>query len=74
MLLVSIVSCFSNMWFLLCLEMPHAHWQSGCVSRNPAFWLLLLHIVFVVSGNPAFLLGEYPSFPKGGSIFVVPAF
>ena len=44
------------------------------MSGNPAFLLLLLHMVFVVSGNPAFSLGEWPSFPEVGSIFVVPAF
>ena len=70
-MLVSIVSCFSNMWFLLCLEIQHAHWLNGCVSGNPAFWLLLLHVVFVVSGNPVFSLGECLSSPEGGSIFVV---
>ena len=32
------------------------------------------HVVFVVSGNPAFSLGKQPSSPEGGSIFVVPAF
>ena len=53
-MLVSIVLRFGNKWFLLCLEMPHAHWLSSCVS-----------------GNPAFSLGGCPSFPEGGSIFVV---
>ena len=53
-MLVSIVLHFGNKWFLLCLEMPHAHWLSSCVS-----------------GNPAFSLGECPSFPEGGNIFVV---
>ena len=36
--------------------------------------ITLFHVVFVVSGNPAFSLDEFPSFPEGGSIFVVPAF
>ena len=35
---------------------------------------LLLHVVFIVSGNPEFLLGEQPSFEEDGSIFVVPVF
>ena len=39
---------------------------SFVVSGNPAFSLLLLHVVFS--------LGEQPSSPEGGSIFVVPAF
>ena len=30
-MLVSIVSCFGNTWFLLCLEIPDADWLSGCV-------------------------------------------
>ena len=45
-----------------------------CVSGNLAFLLLLLHVVFVISGNPTFSLDEHPSSPEGGSIFVVPAF
>ena len=73
-MLVSIVSCFGNTWFLLCLEILCPHWLSGWVSGNPALSLVLLHIVFVVSGNPVFSLGERNSFPEGGSIFVVPAF
>ena len=73
-MLVSIVSCFHNMWFLLCLEIMDAHWLSSCVSGNLTLSLFLLHVVFVVSGNPAFSLSEHPSFPEGGSIFVVPAF
>ena len=73
-MLLSIVSHFSNMWFLLCLEILHAHWLSSCVSRYHVFPLVLLHVVFVVSGNPAFSLGECPTFLEGGSIFVVPAF
>ena len=44
------------------------------MSGNPAFSLLLLHVVFVVSGNPVFSLGEWPSSPKGGNIFVVSVF
>ena len=28
-------------------------------------------MVFVVSGNPVFSMGEHPSSPEGGSIFVV---
>ena len=44
------------------------------MSGNPALSLVLLHVVFVVSENPAFSLGEHLSFPEGGSIFVVPAF
>ena len=54
-----------------------------CVSQKLAFWLLLLHVVFVVSRNPAFWLlllhvifvdhefslNECPSSPEGGSIF-----
>ena len=31
-------------------------------------------MVFAVSRNSAFPLGEWPSSPEGGSIFVVPAF
>ena len=73
-MLVSIVSCFGNMWFLFCLEILHAHWLSGCVSGNPTLSLVLLHVVFIMFGIPTFLLGEYPSFPEGDSIFVVPAF
>ena len=73
-MLVSAVSCFGNKWLLLCLEILCAHWLSSCVSRNPVFSLVLLHVVFVVSRNPAFSLGECPSFPEGGSIFIVPAF
>ena len=38
---------------------------------NPAPSLLLVHVVFVVSGNHVFSLGEQPSSPEGGSIFVV---
>ena len=60
-------------WFLLCLEILCAHWLSGCVTGNPALSLVLLHVVFIVSGNPAFSLGEHPSFPEGGSYIVVPA-
>ena len=30
-MLVSIVSHFSNMWFLLCLEILHSHWVSSLV-------------------------------------------
>ena len=44
------------------------------MSGNPELSLVLLHVVFVVSGNPAFSLGEHPSFPKDGTIFVVPTF
>ena len=51
--------CFCCMWYLL--------------SRNPVFWLLLLYVVFVMFGNHAFSLDEYPSSPAGGSFFVVPA-
>ena len=73
-MLVSTVSHFGNTWFLLCLEILHAHWLSSCLSGNPTFSLVLLHVVFVVSGNPVFSLDEHPSFPEGSSIFVVPAF
>ena len=73
-MLVSIVPCFSNTQFLLCLEILHAHWLSSCVSGNPALSLVLLHVVFEVSGNPAFSLGKHPSSPEGLSIFVVPTF
>ena len=38
-MLVSIVSRLGNKWFLLCLEMPYAHWLSSFVSRNLAFSL-----------------------------------
>ena len=44
---------------------------SFVVSGNSVLSLLLLHVVFVMTGNPAFSLGEWPSSPKGGSIFVV---
>ena len=86
-MLVSIVSHFSNMWFLLCLEIPHSHWLDGLllhkvaafssacssvVSRNPTLSLVLLHVIFIVSGNPAFSLGEQPGSPEGGSIFCYP--
>ena len=40
---------------------------------NPTLSLVLLHMVFVVSGNLEFSLGEWPSSPESGSIFVVPA-
>ena len=87
-MLVSIVSHFGNMWFLLCLEIPHCHWLTGLLlqkvaafssacsfvmSRNPALSLVLLHVV-LVSRNPTFSLGEQPSSPEGGSIFIIPAF
>ena len=72
-MLVSIVLCFNNTWFLLCLEIMHAHWLSNCASTNPALSLVLVHVVLVVSGNPALSVVEHPSFPKGG-IFIVPAF
>ena len=41
------------------------------MSGKPALSLVLLHVVFVVSGNPAFSLGEQSFSPKGGSIYVV---
>ena len=44
------------------------------MSGSLAFSLLLLYVVFVMSGNAAFSLDEHPSSPEGGSIFVVPAF
>ena len=34
---INIVSCFGYTWFLLCLEILHAHWLSSCMSENPAF-------------------------------------
>ena len=40
------------------------------VSRNLAFSLLLLHVVFVMFGNHAFSLEECPSSPAGGSILL----
>ena len=43
------------------------------MSGNPTLSLVMLHVVFVVSGNPAFSLGVQPSSPEGGSIFVVTA-
>ena len=41
------------------------------MTGNPAPSLLLLHVVFVVTGNHAFSLGEQLSSTEGGSIFVV---
>ena len=41
------------------------------MSGNPILSLFLLHVVFVVSGNPTFSLGEQPSSPEGGSMFVI---
>ena len=72
-MLVSIVSRFGNTWFLLCLEILCAHWLSCCVYGNPALSLVLLHMVFVVSGNPAFSLGEHNSFPEGVCVSGNPA-
>ena len=63
------------------MEILHSHWLSSLLhhvifvmSRIPAFLLLLLHVVFHVSGNPVFSLGEQPSSPEGSSIFVVSVF
>ena len=59
-----------NPAFLLA-EWPPSSVCSFVVSGNLAFSLLLLYVIFGVTGNPTFSLGKQTSSPKGGRFLVV---
>ena len=85
-ILFSIVPCFDNTWFLLCLEWLDADWLNGCVCLEALhsdcfycmWYLLCLEILhsdcFCCMWHcyHVFSLDECPSSPAGGRISCCP--
>ena len=85
-MLFSIVPCFGNTWFLLCLEWLDVNWLSRCVCLEALhsdcfygmWYLLCLEILHsdcfccMWYFYHAFSLDEHPSSPAGGRIFCCP--
>ena len=65
-MLFSIVPCFSNTWFLLCLERLDADWLNGCVCLEGLHSDCFCCIWYCYH---AFSLDECPFCPVGSRIF-----
>ena len=65
-MLFSIVPCFGNRWFLLCLEWLDADWLSGCVCLEGLHSDCFCCMWYCYH---AFSLDECPFCPVGGRIF-----
>ena len=68
-MLFSIVPCFGNMWFLLCLEWLDADWLSGCMCLEALhsdcfcyMWYLLCLEIMHSHWMSAFILKKVAAF------------